>query len=67
MIVKTITNLEFKGEASMKKWNAPEMEVLELNETANGKAPNDAFDDVWVQIDGLWYRPGNDSESSVTV
>ena len=42
-----------------KTWEAPVMEELQINATANGKAPSDKFDGVWVQIEGLWYRPGN--------
>lgn len=41
-----------------KEWNIPEMEELGIQFTANGAAPCDEFDDVWVQIDGKWYRPG---------
>ncbi|MBR6626503.1 MAG: hypothetical protein IKL04_00785 [Lachnospiraceae bacterium] len=51
----------------MKKWNTPEMEVLEVSATANGKAPSENFDGEWVQIDGLWYRPGDGDAGSVTV
>jgi hypothetical protein len=44
----------------MKKiWNAPEVEELSINATANGLAPSDDFDDTWVQINGKYYRPGN--------
>lgn len=48
----------------MKKWNTPDMEVLELSATANGQAPSDYFDGDWVQIDGLWYKPGNGEASA---
>ena len=43
----------------MKKWNAPMMEELEINATANGNAPSDDFDGAWEQIGDKWYRPGN--------
>lgn len=42
----------------MKKWNAPEMEELEINATANGQIPDENHDGDWVEIDGKWYRPG---------
>ena len=42
-----------------KTWEAPVMEELQINATANGLAPSDDFDDVWVQIGEKWYRPGN--------
>ena len=40
-------------------WEAPVMEELVINATANGLAPNDNFDGVWVQINGKYYRPGD--------
>lgn len=44
----------------MKKvWENAVVEELAINETANGLAPSDDFDDTWVEINGLWYRPGN--------
>ena len=46
-----------------KTWEAPVMEELVINATANGLAPSDDFDDVWVQIGGLWYRPGDGAVS----
>ncbi|MDO4557227.1 MAG: hypothetical protein Q4B70_19110 [Lachnospiraceae bacterium] len=49
----------------MKKWNTPELKVLDMSETANGQAPDPNFDDVWVEIDGKWYRPGNGTPSSI--
>ncbi len=42
-----------------KTWEAPVMEELQINATANGGAPSDNFDDVWVQLGGKWYRPGD--------
>ena len=42
-----------------KTWEAPVMEELVINATANGLAPNDNFDGVWVQINGKYYRPGD--------
>lgn len=45
-----------------KNWEDATIAELAIQSTANGKAPSDDFDDVWVQIDGLWYRPGNDGE-----
>lgn len=47
-----------------KTWTNAEVEELVISETANGKAPNDNFDDTWVQIDGLWYRPGDEIVNS---
>ncbi len=46
-----------------KTWEAPVMEELQINATANGLAPSDNFDDVWVQISGKWYRPGDGAVS----
>lgn len=48
----------------MKKvWENAVVEELAINETANGLAPADHFDDTWVEIDGLWYRPGDGRNS----
>ncbi|MEE0960666.1 MAG: hypothetical protein UH654_11665 [Lachnospiraceae bacterium] len=46
-----------------KTWEAPVMEELQINATANGLAPSDNFDDVWVQIGEKWYRPGDGAVS----
>ncbi|MBQ5734887.1 MAG: hypothetical protein IIV51_05845 [Lachnospiraceae bacterium] len=46
-----------------KTWEVPSMEELNINTTANGLRPNDNFDDVWVQINGLWYKPGDGKTS----
>ena len=48
-------------------WNAPEVEELSINATANGLAPSDDFDDTWVQINGKYYRPGNGKISKYLV
>ncbi len=50
----------------MKKWNTPEMEVLEVSATANGAAPNDNYDGEWVQIGDRWYLPGDGTANSST-
>ena len=42
-----------------KTWNTPEVEELVITATANGLDKSNDFDGDWVQIDGLWYRPGN--------
>ncbi|MDO5291872.1 MAG: hypothetical protein Q4F05_03885 [bacterium] len=44
-----------------KTWTAPNMEELSIKDTANGLEPNKEFDADWVQINGLWYKPGNGS------
>ena len=48
----------------MKEWNEAIIEELKIGETANGLAPNDNFDDTWVQVNSLWYRPGHGEENS---
>ncbi len=48
----------------MKKWNAPEMEELSINATANAKGPSDHFDDTWVEINGSYYLPGDGKTSN---
>lgn len=48
----------------MKKWTEATVEELNIAATANGAKPNDDFDDSWVQINGLWYRPGDGNELS---
>lgn len=47
-----------------KTWEVPAMEELNINATANGLAPSDNFDGEWVQINGLWYKPGDASTST---
>ena len=47
-----------------KTWNNPSVEELNITATANGMAPANNFDDVWVSLDGKWYIPGNGSLSS---
>ena len=42
-----------------KNWEEAAVEELNIEATANGKAPSDDFDDTWVQIGDKWYRPGN--------
>lgn len=51
----TISKKLEKEELEMKKWMTPEIEALEVSETANGQAPDPSYDDVWTQIDGQWY------------
>lgn len=46
-----------------KTWLNAEVEELVINSTENGNAPSDYFDDVWVEINGKWYRPGNGEET----
>lgn len=48
----------------MKKWEDAMVEELSIDMTADGSAPNDNFDDTWVQINGLWYKPGSGNNSS---
>ncbi|MDO4557226.1 MAG: hypothetical protein Q4B70_19105 [Lachnospiraceae bacterium] len=48
----------------LKEWKTAELDVLDVQETANGAAPSDDFDDVWVEINGKWYRPGNNDTAS---
>lgn len=48
-----------------KTWLNAEVEELAVEMTANGQAPNDNFDGDWVQIGGLYYRPGDGSSPSV--
>ena len=50
----------------MKKWNVPAIEELDVRATANGEAPNDNFDDTWVQINGKWYKPGDDGKDQLS-
>lgn len=45
-----------------KTWLNAEVEELAVEQTANGQAPNDNFDGDWVQIGGLYYRPGDGSK-----
>ena len=47
-----------------KNWMNAEVEELSLQMTENGQSPSDNFDDVWVQIGGKWYRPGNGIDTS---
>lgn len=47
-----------------KTWLNAEVEELVIERTENGLAPSDHFDDTWVQIDGLWYRPGDGEKLS---
>ena len=52
-------------EYTMKKnWMNAEVEELSLQMTENGQSPSDNFDDVWVQIGGKWYRPGDGIDTS---
>lgn len=46
-----------------KEWMTPDVEVLDVKETANGTKPEQAFDGDWVQIGGKWYMPGKDGAS----
>lgn len=46
-----------------KEWMTPDVEVLDVKETANGTKPEQAFDGDWVQIGGKWYKPGSSNAS----
>lgn len=48
-----------------KMWENAKIEELEINATANGLAPSDDFDDIWVEINGKYYRPGNGEVKSI--
>lgn len=47
-----------------KTWLNAEVEELAVEMTENGLAPNDKFDGDWVQIGGLYYKPGNGGNTS---
>lgn len=49
-----------------KTWATPEVEELVITETANGQNPSENFDDTWVSINGLWYRPGDGEDDKVS-
>lgn len=53
-----------KENIGMKKWNAPEMEELLINATANGAEKSSDYDGEWQQIDGKWYLPGSGKASN---
>lgn len=46
-----------------KTWNTPELEELVMTATANGLDKSNDFDGDWVNINGLWYRPGDGTVS----
>ncbi len=46
----------------MKKWNNPEIELVELSETANVDKYTGTYDDQWAQDeDGQWYLLNGES------
>jgi len=49
----------------MKKvWKTPIVKELNINATANGMLPSNEYDGLWVEIDGVWYRPGSSVASA---